>query len=517
MKTVLRDEESGVSEVIGTILILAMTVVLFASIILWVGSIPTPTTQTRVDIRPTLTPLYDGSGNEIGVNITLLHRGVEPLRPAPTIIYVTSQRGTNPPQTDTEILHAYNPLLLSGILDGRDIVWDIGERWAYESPLLRSTDQISVSVVDIFKNQVVWTAAITAPAGTRPPVFVSKWTDDKSGTPSIDPVQATLGFVLYARVIDSDNDLNRDSVYATLTIWFGIASPCAQPQKMHDDGVFPDVAAGDDIFSLGANQCMDSPFPDLQWDGSIILMNATDLQGHQTGSRMTLNVVVQTEGGITQTIPSELWQYIGFIQIRAGQVWYTHMNEPYTTSNRFQPFRVTKTDLTGNGGALFQLQMENHGNRTIFIDGWTVSTFSASNRASVFNTYIVKPVDASKPANAGGVGAYPGNAANPANFQYAQVFDINPFDQETGGAPTVVLLVSTSAFSCCSVQNWVAGSYFMSILVSGMSGPADMTYQQIIARWGAGYNPYDHLNDADPATRTQWYAQVIPFIGMTVY
>lgn len=296
MKIVLRDEESGVSEVVGTILILAMTVVLFSSIILWVGSIPTPTTQTRVDIRPTLTPLYDGSGNEIGVNITLLHRGVEALKPAPTVIYVTSQRGTNPPQTDKEILHKYDSILLSGILDGPDIVWDIGERWAYKDPILRSTDQISVSVIDIFKNTVVWTAAVTAPAGTRPPVFVAKWADDTSGTATIDPVQATLGFILYARVIDPDNDLNRNSVYATLTIFFGTVGPCVAPLKMHDDGVFPDVAAGDDMFSLGANGCMDAPNPALNWDGSLVLVNATDLQGHQTNTRLRLTVIPRTSG-----------------------------------------------------------------------------------------------------------------------------------------------------------------------------------------------------------------------------
>ncbi len=34
--------ESGVSEVVGTILILAMTVVLFSGIIIWVANIPTP-------------------------------------------------------------------------------------------------------------------------------------------------------------------------------------------------------------------------------------------------------------------------------------------------------------------------------------------------------------------------------------------------------------------------------------------------------------------------------------------
>src|SRR5438093_3577177 len=47
MRTILREDESGVSEVIDTILILAMTVVLFSVIIVWVAGIPTPAAQAR--------------------------------------------------------------------------------------------------------------------------------------------------------------------------------------------------------------------------------------------------------------------------------------------------------------------------------------------------------------------------------------------------------------------------------------------------------------------------------------
>ena len=128
MRTILREDESGVSEVIGTILILAMTVVLFSVIIVWVSAIPTPAAQARTDIQSVMTPIYNGLGVEIGVNITLTHQGGEAMQPVPTIIYVTSQRGTSTPQTDIVILHKFNGFLVtpSGLLDGTDSVWDIG-------------------------------------------------------------------------------------------------------------------------------------------------------------------------------------------------------------------------------------------------------------------------------------------------------------------------------------------------------------------------------------------------------
>src|SRR5438093_4169140 len=91
MRTILREDESGVSEVIGTILFLAMTVFLFSVIIVWVAGIPTPAAQARTDIHSEMTPIYGGGGLEIAVNITLTHHGGEALHQAQTIIYVLSQ------------------------------------------------------------------------------------------------------------------------------------------------------------------------------------------------------------------------------------------------------------------------------------------------------------------------------------------------------------------------------------------------------------------------------------------
>ncbi len=520
MRNMRRKDSAGVSEVVGTILILAMTVVLFSGIIFWVSNIPTPTAQTRLDVLARMDPIYNGLGVEVGVNITLTHHGGEPLQAYRSDVYVLSQRGGNPPQTDIVPIHLYNGFLVSpsGLLDGKDTIWDIGERWAYKNFALRTSDFIIVTIVDNISHSVVWSQSMNAPQGSRPPVFVDKWADGVWATAEVEPVQATLGFTLFAKVADPDGDLNPASVYATLTAWYGSNTPCELPLQMKDNGLFPDRAAGDEVFSLGGNFCMKPPFPALSWSGSIILLNATDRQGHQTTTRFVLEVEQpRTGGGGGGTIPSQLWQYIGYVQIRTGEAWVTNLNQPYSTSIKFQPYRITVGQLTGDGGTLLHFRMANHGNTTIFIDGWTSTVFTSSARASVSPVYIVKPVDPNRPAIAGGIAAYPGIPTDPNDFQYAQVFDIDPLNQEKGGTPTEVLTAAKSAFRSDWPANFRAETLFVNILISGMAGPANMTYSQIVARWGPAYNPLAHLNDVDPTTRTTWYAQVIPFIGMVVY
>jgi Archaeal Type IV pilin, N-terminal len=520
MKTILREDESGVSEVIGTILILGMTVVLFATIIVWVTNIPTPPAQTRLDMESTMTPVLDGFGAEIGVNITIRHLGGEGLGPQLTRVYVQSQRGTLLPKTDRVLLHPWNGLLgtPSGLLDGGNSVWEAGERWAYKNFTLRSTDSISVTIVDLAKSAVVWTASITSAVGSRPPVFVDKWADGVPSTSGIDPVNEHLGFALYAKVVDPDNDLNRNSVYATLTIWFGTGDACEAPQKMRDDGVSPDRVAADGIFSLGGTSCVSPPFPNLNWDGSIVLLNATDMKGNAGTSRLVL-AVQQPVGGGGAGSPPSFWQSLGFVQVVPNGIWATSLNNPYNSATTILPYRVTRAQLNNLGGPLFHLKFVNHGNRTVFFDAYTsMSFFAATGGPAPGSIFIVKPVNPNVAANAGGLAAYPGTAANPNTFAYAQVVDINPSDQNAGGAPTESYLGARNPF----LANWPvafsnAGTYQITIIISGIAGPTGMTYGQIITRWGATYNPWDHLNDADQTTRTFWYSQLIEYISITVY
>lgn len=282
----LRNDESGVSEVVGTILILAITVVLFATIILWVASIPAPPTTTKLDMDAAYVPILL-NGN--GANITLRHRGGEDLFPTDVRIYITVQRSGVSSTTvlTTRGVYTSGPLTgkAYGLVDGTNSIWNIGERWQWSNYSTLPTDTITAIVVDLGRNTVLWSGQVLGAPGSHPPIFLLKWADREWTTPTADIPYTGAPFHILARMSDADNDLV--SVTGILTIFFGSPDSCKDPQTMYDDGTNGDIFAGDGVWTL-YRTCMDSP--NLNWDGSIVLFNATDAKGHYTNSRMTLRV-----------------------------------------------------------------------------------------------------------------------------------------------------------------------------------------------------------------------------------
>ncbi len=535
MKAILREEKSGVSEVLGTILILGMTVTLFSVIIVWVSSVPTPVSQARVDISSSMVPINPGA-NPTGVNITLTQNGGEPLYPVPTIIYIVDQPAGGGQTTYTATLHLFNPRLVpnpNGLIDGSDSVWNIGKRWAYVAPAFSISDSITITIVDSSRGTVVWSGSLNEQSSPRPPLFLNVWASSVNNSQP-NPVYEGAGFYLYAEVISPNNNLNPNSVYAQITAWAGSGTSCAQPQQMSPS------STQSNVFTLGDIACTKQPFPALSWSGSYILLNATDLAGHQSQTRFVLNVAPNPSSITnTQTIPSQLWQYIGFVQIRTGEVWLSNLSLPYSTTNTFQPFRVPKAWMSA--GVMFHFKMANHGNTTIFMDGWTEAFFQNTQSSAGTALFVTAPCSTAINANAGGVTTYPGNAGLINNFTWAHggipagcqlttqpaVFDINPLNQETGGTPYVSIIAAKTAFTAPTGTQWQSATYFISLLVSGMSGPVNYTYAMLTQNGqanpygctglGPNYNPINHLLDSNVKCRTQWYAQVIPFIGMVVF
>src|SRR2546422_6360078 len=266
----LREDDRGISEVVGTILILGMTVSLFAAIIVWVTSIPTPQASTRLELDGALIPLKDSSGNWAGVNITITHRGGESMSFLDTRIYVTITKATGASRTEvlrTKGTIAWGPNAGSpyGLIDGKDSTWNINERWSLTNKTVLPADKIRASVIDIQRSTILWSEDILGPAGSHPPLFLEKWADGNPDTPAtFETPQTGSPFTIYARVSDEDGDLK--SVNATLTIFYGTPDPCKTPQRMYDDGTNGDRQAGDGISTLQRESMIPANLPP---DGDI--------------------------------------------------------------------------------------------------------------------------------------------------------------------------------------------------------------------------------------------------------
>lgn len=278
-----RLDRSGVSEVLGTILVLLITVILFSTILVWVYSLPAPAAGSRMSFDGRLEGVYvGGSWNGAVVNVT--HLGGDDLTNTSARIFLT---------IDGEIhtlrlrgVHFDGVSVRSYGLAGATEFWRIGETWTYRNETMPESAQVSIMIVDLAQGLVLWEKALLGASGDRAPIFVDKWVDGNPATDSRDPVREDKVFSLHAHVIDPDGDLNPGSVHAHFTF---LAKP---PVPLVDTGTGADKVAGDGVFSAY------SPEPASKtWDGGIILLNATDLEGRERWTRLILRV---TDSGSTQ-------------------------------------------------------------------------------------------------------------------------------------------------------------------------------------------------------------------------
>ncbi len=299
-------DQSGVSEVLGTILVLLITVIIFSSIILWVYTIPTPTARGRVSFEGSLTGLFD-AGAWNGAYINLTHLGGDDLPASSTRIYLTIGNRTEVLQTKGTIFDGVS--LKNYGVKGPDAHWNIGEDWIYLNESIPQDALVSVIVVDLDRGVVLWDEALLGAPGSQAPIFLDKWVDSDPSTATRDTVKVDDKFTLYAKIIDPDADLNSESVWAYLT--FGLYGTPLGYVKMVDNGdsLAGDKTAGDGVFSRSLTYAALK-----RWDGGIIILNATDLGGHETKTRLILKVtdfgsIVIPEGPEGLTFHSNLQRF----------------------------------------------------------------------------------------------------------------------------------------------------------------------------------------------------------------
>lgn len=260
----LRSDKGGVSEVVGNILILMITVILFSSIVMYVDQIPVPETTTKVDFAATIA--FETSGTTTA-SLTVTHAGGVSMRAVDTAILLHIDSTTQ-------------YYTLSEDADFDHIAWYMGIDWTKNFTVPSPASEITVTVIDLAKSVSVWVSQVSGGTGGNAPIVLQRYADALAGTPSADQVLLHGNFSLFAKVIDLDNDLDSSSVYVDATNIGGGSEKYADAET--SDGWFR--------FDFESEGGFVSDVTDV--DGKIVKFYASDDGGHTTISSYMMSATV---------------------------------------------------------------------------------------------------------------------------------------------------------------------------------------------------------------------------------
>ncbi|HEY3421116.1 MAG TPA: type IV pilin N-terminal domain-containing protein [Methanomassiliicoccales archaeon] len=251
----LRKSRHGVSEIIGNLLILAITVSLFTGVLFFVTNMPAPQDQTLSDFSAQV----GTSSSHLYMNIT--HKGGQTLTQDSTNIYLFK----NDIPTVLNISSS-NPSI------GND--WKIGEVWSYDTTPYSSGMTVRLMIVDKTTNNIVWEAVL---AGNKtdqntPPIIGAR-----GFTPS--PVYDKDPVYLYATITDLENNLAGVWVDAS---GIGLSNNITLTDTNHD-GIYTSTSTYLASYS--------------GWNGKTIFFNAYDSLGKNATAQFVIVVSKTTSGG----------------------------------------------------------------------------------------------------------------------------------------------------------------------------------------------------------------------------
>ncbi len=261
----LRSDKGGVSEVIGNILILMITVILFSSIVMYVDQIPVPETTTKVDFAATIS--FETSGTTTA-SLTVTHAGGVSMRAVDTAILLHIDSTTQ-------------YYALSEDADFDHTTWYMGMDWTKNFTVPSPASEITVTVIDLAKYVSVWVSQVSGGTGGNAPIVLQRYADAYDTTPSADPVLRYSNFSLFAKIIDLDNDLDSSSVRLTAP-WHEGGSSAKYANSMTSDGWFKFDFASEDGYVSDTTL----------FDGKIVKFYATDDAGHTIVSSYVMSVTV---------------------------------------------------------------------------------------------------------------------------------------------------------------------------------------------------------------------------------
>jgi FlaG/FlaF family flagellin (archaellin) len=195
-----RWDSRGVSEVIGTILTLSLTVLLFSSIIAFVGRFPSPNKNTFTSFTGTVRPSQSWAN---GAEVIIVHEGGKMLDAATTNILLTVDGNTTVRTVSTGANTWFN---------STDSIWEPGEAWTVHLLVGQlpngASSSIQASVVDAARNTLVWSSNLLGGGNPYAPIIMDGYADSDLTTARRDPIQNGQLFTFFVRITDPNGDLN---------------------------------------------------------------------------------------------------------------------------------------------------------------------------------------------------------------------------------------------------------------------------------------------------------------------
>ena len=202
--------QSAVSEIIGNLLILVITVTLFSGILYFVSSMPAPTPSTYGDFVGQVR--YSGDSENPYCNITIKHLGGQVLEDHNTNIILLAEN-----EHFIKYIHDSDPSI--------GIKWNLGSTWVYNDTTtaglcdIDNSSYLKVMIVDIAGNSVVWEGVLLdKDVGSSMPVIMDRylaswvsgdiWVRDRTFTNN-QPV------ALFVNIRDEGNEI--ENVYADVS------------------------------------------------------------------------------------------------------------------------------------------------------------------------------------------------------------------------------------------------------------------------------------------------------------
>lgn len=200
----------GISDVIATILLLALTVTLFAAIFAFVTTFPSPPAQNNNQFQASL--FYPSNGTLKWIaGIRIVHLA-GPQVPGNGLVYLKSANQPTAPEFQSPYTVA------SGLPSGN--YWNLGQTWTLTFPVAQMPIAASnITIYIVSQSQLLFSVILPGTAFNAPPTVVSTWT--APGIPTVGQ-----SFTVYATLA---GNYKSNSVYVNLA---GVPGGPAASQKM---------------------------------------------------------------------------------------------------------------------------------------------------------------------------------------------------------------------------------------------------------------------------------------------